>query len=260
MSSTETPPQGKPARTILWLIAGQLVTGHVAGAFAYLAGRSPSLRGVVFLGIVFGQLALLGVWAALGSGRWWKGLIGGVFGAGYLTLLIGLGISDLSAETLLVVLFATVSVAVPLGIARMFGVAIGTSSLGIGPAGRIQFSIRDMLILTFVVAFTMSSAKWMPMFSLGIGPILNLLLFGVTFGVVGVLPVWCALATRMPVFFGLGAVALGAFAGCCVGSLAGRDVLLWTTATVTEVVAVTASLLIVRFGGYRLIRVGKAPR
>jgi prolipoprotein diacylglyceryltransferase len=82
----------------------------------------------------------------------------------------------------------------------------------------------------------------------------RLLLYGVTFGVVGVLPVWFILATKQPVLSSVGLVAVGACAGYCLGRVFHDDVGIWTTATATEAMAVVVSLLVIRSCGYRLVR------
>ena len=76
-----------------------------------------------------------------------------------------------------------------------------------------------------------------------------------TFAVVGVLPVWFVLATKRPIVFSIGSVAIGACAGYCLGrGLYGGEVIWMMTATTTEALAVVVSLLVVRFCGYRLAR------
>ena len=86
------------------------------------------------------------------------------------------------------------------------------------------------------------------------GQIFDLLLLALTFGVVGVLPVWFVLATKWPTIFSIGLVAVGACAGYCLGRGLAVTERLWMTATATEAMAVVVSLLVVRSCGYRLVR------
>ena len=161
MSATEptlVPPN--PRRTILWLVVGHIVVGLIGAFVAYPAGNSPSLRGAAFLGIVFSQTSLLGIWGGLGSNPWWHRVIGVVEGVGYLALLLGVGISDLSLLTFLVVVLATAFVATPLLVVRFFKVAVQLVPAPVAAVGGIQFSIRHLMILTFAVACLITIGKW----------------------------------------------------------------------------------------------------
>ena len=71
-----------------------VVVGLIGAFVAYFAGRGPTLRGAAFVGIVFSQTSLLGIWGGLGTNPWWSRLIGVVVGVGYLGLLLGVGISE----------------------------------------------------------------------------------------------------------------------------------------------------------------------
>ena len=48
----------------------------------------PSLAAAVFVGIVFCQTSLLGIWGGLGMSSWWNRLLGVMVGMGYLGLLL----------------------------------------------------------------------------------------------------------------------------------------------------------------------------
>ena len=86
------------------------------------------------------------------------------------------------------------------------------------PQGRaslptLRLSIRHLLILTFVVAWLVAIEK-------GSQPNLphgerffELFLFVVLFSVVGVIPVWFVLATKRPLLYGTGMVAVVTCAG-----------------------------------------------
>ena len=72
------------------------------------------------------------------------------------------------------------------------------------------------MVLTFVVACVGTIGKWAEPHLPHGRMLIRLLLFGVTFGVIGVLPVWFVLATKRSVLFGFGWVAVGACAGYCL--------------------------------------------
>ena len=112
------------------------------------------------------------------------------------------------------------------------------------------------MILTFVVACLITIGKWVqPDLPHGDHTLLRCSCSAVTFGVVGVLPVWFVLATKQPVLYSVGLVAVGACAGYCLARISTIDPEgIWMTATATEAMAVVVSLLVVRSCGYRLVR------
>ncbi|MHB0958258.1 MAG: hypothetical protein ACYC0X_12330 [Pirellulaceae bacterium] len=183
-----------------------------------------------------------------------KRLIGVVTGVICLILMLGIGVHEMSFVTFTLVVVATLCVLIPLLIVRCFRVVIHLDSSSAPAAGRIQFSIRHLMILNFLVACLVSIGKLVqPHLSRG-HVSFHLLLLALLFGVVGILPVWFTLATKRPTFYGLGLVAVGVGAGYCFGWKAFGDEKLWATATATEAVAVVVSLLVVRSCGYRLVR------
>ena len=234
-----------------------VVGGLIPAFVAYVAGPGPSLRGAFFIGIVFSQASLLGIWTGLGSSPWWRRLLGVVLGIGYLGVLLGVCFSRLDSGTFLVVAVATTFMTTLLMlIMRLLKVAIHLGSLPVASTGRIQFSIRQLMILTFVVACLITIGKWVqPYFTHG-EILFPVLLMAVMFGLVGVFPVWFVLATKQPLLYSVGLVAVGACAGYCfarISTAAGNEGI-WMTVMATEAMAVVVSLLVVRSCGYRLVR------
>ena len=86
------------------------------------------------------------------------------------------------------------------------------------------------------------------------GQIIDLFLITLTFGVVGILPVWFVLATKWPTIFSIGVVTVGACVGYCLGLGYSGTETLTMTVTATEALSVVVSLLVVRSCGYRLVR------
>ena len=245
-----------PRRRILWLVVVHVVVGLVGAFVALLAGRSPTQCGGAFIGIVFSQTSLLGIWGSLGSGPCWRRLAGVLVGVGYLVPLLGFGISELNAETFFVVVLTTTFVAMPLLIVRLFRVAVQLDSTAVGSVGRIQFSIRHLMILTLVVACLITIRKLVQPFTHG-GLHFWLIWIAITFGLLGVFPVWFILATKQPVLYSVGLIAVGACAGYCLARIGFvGEAGIWTTAATTEAIAVVISLLIIRSCGYRLVRLG----
>lgn len=252
-------PADTPASVILhprWRIFGlivvHIVVGWVGAYLAFSAGRDPTLYAAVFVGLIFSQVSLLGIWGRLGTGLWWMRLTGVVVGIGYYFLVFGIVANDVSIETLIVFLTAITVVSIPLLIARFFRIVIRRGDSPVVPVDPIQFSIRHLIIATFVVACLITIGKLMqPLLSRGQD---SLLAIAVTLGIVGVLPVWFTLASKWPPVPSIGVVIVGTCIGYCLGWLFRNQELYWMTATATEELSVVVTLLIVRSWGYRLVR------
>jgi hypothetical protein len=239
---------------MLWLFVAHVVVGVAAALVTRLVGRFPQEWGYGFVGVIFGQTSLMGIWCGLGTTPWWIRLVGGVIGVGYLSILISLGVDEWDLSTLIVVAMAASLVVLVLLIARGFRVVIRQVSQPMAMTTRIQFSIRHLMILTLVTACLISIGRFLqPVLPRG-DMYFRLLLFALTGGLVGVLPVWFILATRRPVPYGVGVVAVGALAGYWIGRFDEFSVAIWMTLTTTEAVVVVASLLVLRYCGYRLMR------
>lgn len=99
-SSQPILPAMNPRRRILWLVVGHVVVGLIWA----LAADSPgpdSMRRAAFVGIVFSQTSLLGIWGCLGSDAAWRRVIGAAVGVGYLGLQLGVSFHELAHEPLL---------------------------------------------------------------------------------------------------------------------------------------------------------------
>jgi hypothetical protein len=246
-----------PRWRIFGLVVVQIVLGWMGVYIAYSAGRKPPSWPGAFVGLMLSQTSLLGIWFSLGTSLWWKRLIGVVVGICYLVPVFGIGIYELNTDTFIVVVGVTSFVAIPLLIVRFFRIAIRQDDSPVASVGHIQFSIRHLMILTFVIACLISIGKLVQPL-LFHGQVIDLFFITLAFGFVGILPVWFVLATKWPVIFAIGVVAVGACVGYCLGlGFSGLSM----TVAATEALSVVVSLLIVRSCGYRLVRLPKStPR
>ena len=254
--SSDEPTSGPkaPRRRLLWLVLAHLVVGLIGAFVACFAGSPRTPWVAAFVGVVFGQTSLLAIWGSLGLSPWWQRLIGVIAGVAYLFLLLGVGISELNRETFILVVQATTFVAIPLLMVRLLRVAIHLDCFSVVSVARIQFSIRHLMILTFVVACLITIGKLVQPFAHG-GLRFWLFWLAFTLSVVGILPVWFVLATKQPVLYSVGLVAVGACAGYCLARIGFvGDEGIWTTAAATEAMAVVGSLFVVRSCEYRLVR------
>ena len=88
-----------PRRRILWLALSHVAIGLSAGMLSAWCDRSaPELTVAVLFGLVFSQMSLLGIWGGLGTSSWWKRLLSGIAGIGYLGLLTGFGVDEAGSE------------------------------------------------------------------------------------------------------------------------------------------------------------------
>jgi hypothetical protein len=262
---TVPPDQLAPAPThrrhrMVWLVVGHIVVGLI-GAFVVHSTSSPTLQTALFAGLVFSQTSLLGIWGGLGSTRLWKRLIGVLLGVGYLGCLLGLGSSTRQIGFTQVIGFAfeTVGggatiVVVLLLIVRFLVGAIHLEGLPDRPQRRPQFTVRQLLILTFAIACLVTVGKAVQPFVPQNGLLPFLVRYAVIPAVIGVSPVWVVMVTKRPVRYGMLTVAVVVLAGYSSGRFVYPGVEnVWIVATTTEVLVVIVSLLVVRSCGYRLM-------
>ncbi len=209
----------QPERRMLWLFVGHVVVGVTTALVTQLVGHFPRQWGYAFVGLIFGQTSLLGIWCGLGTKPWWMRMAGGMIGIGCLSLLLSLGVDEWDLTIPIVVGMAASVVVFVLLIVRSFRVVIHQVSQPITMTTRIQFSIRHLMVLTLVIACLVSIGRFLQPFLPHGDSWFRLLLFAVTGGIVGILPVWFVLATNRPVRYGVGVIAAGGFAGCGLDGL-----------------------------------------
>lgn len=262
---TVPPDQLAPAPThrrhrMVWLVVGHIVVGLI-GANVVHDTSSPTLQAPLFAGLVFSQTSLLAIWGGLGSTRLWKRLIGVLLGVGYLGCLLGLGSSTQQFGFTQVIGFSFVTVGggativlVLLLIVRFLVGAIHREGLPDCSQRRPQFTVRQLLILTFAIACLVTVGKAVQPFVPQNGLLPFLVRFAVIPAVIGVSPVWAVMAAKRPVRYGMLTVAVVVLAGYSSGRFAYPGVEnIWIIATTTEVLVVIVSLLVVRSCGYRLM-------
>jgi len=252
-------PRTKPRLRLLVLVLAHIAMGLAAGCWAAWFRIPPNVDLViaVFVGIVFSQTSLLGIWGGLGTNPWWSRLIGVVVGVGSLGLLLAVGVGErASEENYFIVSVATALIIGVLLVVRCFRVRICVATVDQAAAHRMQFTIRQLLVLTFAVACLVSLGKWLAPHLMNVTELLLLTLIGLVFATVGVLSVWPALGARHPVLPSLIVIVVAAGVGFGfaqsppMSGMAG----FWTTVTSVEALVLVASLVVVRSCGYRLVR------
>jgi hypothetical protein len=259
--STITDDKPKGRWLAFWLVLGHLIVGLIGCGISRYYHNDPSLLTSAFVGLVFGQTSLVGLWGGLGTRNWLVRLVGVLVGLIYLGTLYCIGIDAFVVVAVLMVVSAGLTTAGLLAVCRYFGLRIASSGLDKPERKAAQFSIRQLMGLTLVVACFIALAQWLvPHFN--IGPfLLQLFLVGVSFAVLGLVSAWAILGTKHPKL-GILSVLLIApifgFGGEALLSDGGEDLADWIAATMTEAVVLIVSLYAIRRGGFRVGRQRKS--
>ena len=251
---------------MLCLIGAHLLFGLALGAVVRLGDHSnlPSVPLAFFVGLVFAQASLLGVWSGLAAGPWWLRLIVLGVGSGCLGIGVGIAIGEADWETFFIFAFTSVTVTAVLTVFRCIRFRIGLPTSECNDRTELQFSIRHLLILTVVVAVMLAVGRNLKFSLSDIGEVPFLVILASAYALVGVLSPWAILGGRLVVVRGMFLLAVATGAGWGVGQMVSFAVVYWIGMALTEGVLLVASLLVVRSCGYRLMRrrpvlAGKKP-
>jgi hypothetical protein len=240
-------------RGIHWLVIAHITVTTIAALWVWRYGRTLSSMSALF-GLWLGQVTLLGIWCGLGTTGHWKRLVGGVLGVGVLFLWWGFVDGSWLRQTLVFPGMVTSFVATTLLIVRAFRIVTQANSSATTLTGGLQFSIRQLLLLTFMVACDVMLWKVLQRTDAAFWRLLTRIAGMLVLG--GVVSVWLILATKRPVSFGIGLMAMS----FCVSDPFGLSNM-GTAYTPTCMGVIVVSLLVVRRCGYRLVRLPKkTPR
>jgi hypothetical protein len=241
-----------------WLVVAHVAAGIAAALLVRMLGRTHLIVGATF-GLWIGQMSLLGVWYGLGTTGHWKRRVGVVLGLGVLYLWMGVASGDWNIDGLVLPGAFASFVATPFLVARFFRIVVQADSLATFSTGRLQFSIRQLLLLTFVVACVVTLGRMLQPRILPWLPRIDLAIFVGMLILCGVVSAWLILATNRPVPYGIGLVVMAACAGYCLRlpSLHFVNAIAMAAFTTTCMSVVVVSLLLVRQCRYRLVRLPK---
>lgn len=238
---------------LAWFVIINMLADLLLVVFVGITGPvERGLFGVLFVGTIFYQMSMLGIWAGLGSNSWGIRLFGVLCGVGYFGLLLGF-VTGEGPAIFYLVFFAIGIIVVILLIVRLRGYRLSLSSET--PKNSMQYSIRDLLVLTFVVAALLSLGK---IFKVTLGPIsyLHIMLsFAIGVSVLGSISVWLISGWQhwmlLRIFL---LIVVGACVGVCLGFYNDRLHWLWTMIMVVDAGLLGVSLGILRSWGYKLSR------
>ncbi len=251
-----TPPGKASWRPLLVLLGVHIVCGIGLGFFANVNGPV-ELGIIVFVGVLFSQTSLLGLWGGLAIVGLPVRFIGVTIGIAYLIPLYSLSASDWGFEVMLLIFFATAVVACVMLVvrwrwARLENITAETFAV---QAEGLQFSIRHLMILTFVIACTLGAGRWLrPVFH-GSAQWSELFVFGLCFVIVALISAWAMLGRSYVLLRTFVVLVICASMGGLLAFLLDREAYwTWILLLLTEASAILASLYVVRRAGYRLVR------
>jgi len=256
MSSSETTDPGQGHRRLgVWLVAAHLAVGLVLGWFTRwsvsVPPRYPDYAVFVLAGVVFAQACLIGIWTVFGSSPLLVRLIGLVASIVYLGTLFGFCIDELRTEIVLMVAATTISIAALLLAPRCLGVELAAWETDAPAPHRTQFSIRQLLIFTAVVACLLAVGR-------RLWPAFGVAVFAVTvsFAPVGITAAWSLLGAKrvipgLVVLFGV-AIAVAYILPRVFPPA--EPMSLWAAATLTAALTLAVTLGVLRSRGFRLRR------
>ena len=247
------------SRGVLWLVVGHVAVGLMAALLVKFTGGI-DLAEAASSGIWVGQTSLLGVWCGLGATGHWKRLVGVVLGVGVLYLWIGVAVGRWSMVQFVFLGAFIAFVATPLLIARAGRIVIQADSSATTLTSRLQFSVRNLLVVTFVVACVIALGKVVRPLILEWHEASEIVFYAAVLILLGVVAAWLILATKRPVPYGVGMVVMAAFADDYLGfsRYLGKSASGMIAFTTTSTSAVVVSLLVVRRCGYRLVQLPKS--
>ncbi len=249
----------KQKAAIAILVAVHVITGLVLGWF--VEDGSATFVSALFIGLVFSQTSLLGFWGGLGMNRWPVRLLGVIVGTAYLGPMFGISIRELNFEMLFLVVLSTVAVAAVLLVVRRLVAQIqrsGELSITASQEG-LQFSIRHLMLLTFVVACTLGIGRWLQPYFSGVIILAELATISLCFVSVGLASVWAMFGKSPPLIRSIVVLLIAASSGCIPAySFNTSEYSFWISMMLAEAVFLLVSLWIVRLCGYRLVRLSRS--
>jgi len=241
------------------LVLVHLLAGIVSAIFS---DNEPAISSGILLSLVLSQVGLLGMWWGLGKTFWIIRLSGITAGILYLNVLLAVGIDEWREfiDFLILLAVATGIVALVTWLIRRFKAELSrVDSTQTGIKEGLQFTIRHLMSLTFLVALLLSGGKFLATYidfrAIVVAMIVAL---AVCFAAVSVASLWATLSLGHPafrvmiVFF---IVMLTAICEIAMGYAGGNQEtgLVWAGVTTFQAIIVLGTLSLFRLTGYRLV-------
>lgn len=236
-----------------------LVLVHIVAAAMswFFSVDRPAFSTAIFFGVLFCQASLVGIWSGLGMTHWALRMMGLTGGTVCLAFELGTAIDHLDVEIFVIVavpsvLVASVTWVVRLAKGNMRRVGRGQME---DNQEALQFSIRHLMILTFLVACLLAVGKILTPRVVGMGNGMEVALLGLCYAAVALTSVWAMLGSGRPVMRGIFVFLIAVPAGYGGGYLIDgpADSLFWLSTTVIQAALLVGSLYAVRLAGYRFV-------
>lgn len=232
------------------LILAHFIATPCAAAWS---SQSPSPSLAIFISLVFSQTSLIGLWVGLGMSHWmlrFAGMTAGILALGGILEVADAGPTG---PNFFLVSTATALVALVTWVARLLNARAGKASDGTTTHEAMQFHIKHLMLLTFVVALWVSVGKMLAPYVFGIDFVSVLAVIAVCFVAVALTSIWAMLGAGrplqrigwVPIIAGVGGWALSL-------AISDRPVFL-TSIMLLDGAFLVLSLVVVRMAGYRLM-------
>ena len=183
-------------------------------------------------------------------------LSGLAVGSTYLAVELGLGIDAMDVEFLVLAILPCVLVALVTWLVRLFRgtlqrVEVDQTNLKEG----LQFSIRHLMLLTFVVACLTTVGKLLAPTWADIGLMTMVVVVGLCYASVALTSIWAILGTGRPFVRSMFVVVIAIVSGLIAEYVFdhGEEIPFWLSTTCLQAVLLVSSLAIIRRVGYRFV-------
>ena len=168
---------------------------------------------------------------------------------------LGLGIAELEVEIFILAGLPCVLVAMATSLVRLFRgtlrrVEAGQTNVKEG----LQFSIRHLMLLTFVVACLTTVGKLLEPTRAHFDVLATVVVLGLCYVTVALTSIWAILGMGHPVVRSIFVVVIAISAGLFAGYvIAGEELGFWVSTTGLQAVLLISSLAVIRGVGYRFL-------
>ncbi|MAD81308.1 MAG: hypothetical protein QGF59_14925 [Pirellulaceae bacterium] len=241
--------------SLVILALAHVLCGLTTGFFA--ENGPPEILLAIYVGLFFSQTSLLGIWGGLATLGWPIRLVGVTIGLAYLGPQFCFSLGNWGSELLLLVFLSTVVVAGVMLVVRWFmarleRTAMATNSVS---AEGLQFSIRHLMLLTFVIGCILGIGRWLQPYFQRADQLAFILTLSLCFVSVGVTSVWALLGRAHLILRSCVVLFIGLLTACIpTYSLEEGELWFWITMMIVEATVLLASLFVVRLCGFRLVR------
>ena len=244
----------------IWVTVGAFVL--VGICLTPVATQKPSVISACFIAVLYCESSLLGLWTAFSNRHFVVRITILVVVTVLLITEMSWVLSPLRMQCVVLVAVPTLLIGAISWLFRLFKAQLVCNHQElVRPREGLQFSIRDLMWLTFVVASLLTLGKLVLPFSQGMGITLVFAAVGIGIAAVALSSAWAALGSGNPMLRSVVVAIVAGFAGGIIGGAVRFEMIyFWIPTLLLHALLLTGALLVVRRCGYRLTkRIGKVP-